>query len=504
MGSVAVGLDRVSRIVGYNILKGNFQNDSPNLPQRIAVLAEANHANQSTLLLTPQEITSARQAGDLFGYGSPIHIKMRILRPFSGDGVGGIKTIVYPQAEAVGATAKIMTITPVGVSTGNGTHLIEIAGRESIDGVSYAVNIAKGDTVAIIAGKIANAINAVLNSPVTATSDTYSVTLTSKWRGLTAQEIGVEVEVGDNALGLSYVVNQTQAGAGTPSIAGALAQFGNVWNTIVDHGYTDASILDALEQFNGIPLQSNPTGRYAGLTWKPFIALFGSILDDPTTITDARLAQVTNALCPAPGSEGLSMEAASNMCVLYAFQAQNNPHLDVSGQSYPDMPTPDSIGSMADYNNRDAFVKKGASTVDLVAGQYQVQDFVTTYHPLGEVPPQYRYCRNLNLDMNVRYGYYLLELVNVIDHAIAKNEDQVSADNVIKPKQWIQVLNDYADDLASRALVVDSPFMQKSITVTIGISNPDRFETFFRYKRSGYARIASTSAEAGFNFGTLN
>lgn len=505
MGSIAVGLDRVSRIVGYNLLKGNFQTTSPNLPHRIAILGEANHANQSTLDLNPKQITSARQAGELYGYGSPIYNIMRILRPVSGDGVGGIPTWVYPQAAAGGAAAKVMTVTPVGVATANGTHYLVIAGRNSLDAVSYALNILKNDTVAIIAQKITDAINNVLGCPVTSTNDTYAATLTSKWKGLTAQGISVTVDVGDATLGLSYVVNQTVAGSGTPSIAAQLLAFGNIWNTIVINSFGAVStIMDALEATNGIPSPTNPTGRYAGTVWKPFIALTGSVVDDPTVITDGRSADVTISICPAPLSAGLPMEAAANMCVLFAIQAQNSPHLDVAGSFYPDMPTPTAIGSMADYNNRDAFVKKGSSTVDLVAGRYQVQDFVTTYHPIGETPPQFRYCRNLNIDWNLRYGYYLLELINVVDHAIAKDNDQVTAASVVKPKQWTQILNDYSDDLVKRALTVDSPFMQKSISVSIGTSNPDRFETQFRYKRSGYARVISTTGEAGFNFGTLN
>jgi hypothetical protein len=262
--------------------------------------------------------------------------------------------------------------------------------------------------------------------------------------------------------------------------------------------------MAALENFNGIPNPTTPTGRYTGIIMKPFIAITGSTLDNPTSITDSRSSNVTIAIAPAPLSAGFAMEAAANMASLHARVTQDTPHLDVNGLSYPDMPTPLAIGTMADYNNRDSYVKKGCSTVDLVAGAYQVQDFVTTYHPAGEVPPQYRYCRNLMLDFNVRYGYYLLEQINVVDHAIAKDSDTVTASNVVKPKQWKGILAGYALDLALRALIADAPFMQNSITVGIGTDNPDRLETFFRYKRTGCVRISSTTAEAGFNFGTAN
>lgn len=505
MGSIssAVGDERVSRIVGYKITKGDFSNTTPNLPQRVAILAEANDANQLTLDLTPTAITSAQQAGQRYGFGSPIYTIMRILRPQSGGGIGGIPTVVYPQEAAVGATAKVLEIEPVGTATANGTHTVVIAGRYAVDSQTYDINISTGDTSADITAKIEDAVNNVLGCPMIGTSTDYAAILTSKWKGLTAEGLSVTVDTNDNDLGITYTVSSTSSGSGTPSISDALDLFGNDWVTIVVNSYgTVTSVMDALEAFNGIPDPDNPTGRFAGIIMKPFIALTGSVADDPSSITDARLDDVTIAICPAPLSAGLPMEAAANMCVLFARQTQDTPNLDVAGRSYADMPTPSVIGSMADYENRDLFVKKGCSTVDLVSGRYQVQDFVTTYHPIGELPPQFRYCRNLMIDFNVRFGYYLLELINVVDHSISNDSDVVSAQSVVKPKQWRQILNKYADDLVLRALVADAAFMQDSIEVGISTTNPDRLETFFRYKRTGFMRIASTTVEAGFNFGT--
>jgi phage tail sheath gpL-like len=504
MASDAVGTERISRIVGYKIKAANFSESTPNLPQRIAIFAEANEANQADLDTDAKNITSAQQAGQLYGFGSPIYHSMRVLRPFSGSGIGGIPTIVYPQAKAVGAAAKVLEITPTGTATGNGTHTISIAGRKGIDGKFYDINIQKGDTTADITAKIEDAINNVLGCPVSATSTDYVTTATTKWKGLTSNEVGITVDTNGNDLGITYAVVVTAAGSGTPSVSSALAQFGNDWNTIVINGYgAHSGTMDLLEAFNGIPDPEDPTGRYAGIIMKPFIALTGSVADDPSSITDARKLNVTIAICPAPGSAGLTIEAAANMALLFGRQAQDTPHLDVAGKYYPDMPVPASIGSMASYENRDLFVKKGCSTVDLVSGRYQVQDFVTTYHPIGENPPQFSYCRNIMIDLNVRFGYYLLELINVVDHAIANDNDTVSASKVVKPKQWKQVVDKYAEDLASRAITVDAPFMQDSINVSIGTTDPNRLETFFRYKRSGFARISSTTAEAGFNFGTL-
>lgn len=504
MASDAVGLERVGKVVGYKITKGNFSEVTPNLPQRVAIFGEANTANQLTMDLNAKEITSAQQAGEEYGYGSPIHIMMRILRPVFGGGIGGIPVIVYPQV-STGAAAKELEITPTGSATGNGTHTLVVAGRRGIDGVNYDINILQGDTPAIISQKITDAFNNVLGCPFSAVASVTESTATSKWQGKTANALSVTVDNNGDDLGVTYAVVSTQSGAGTPGVGAALLTFGNDWNTLVLNSYgTETSVMDALEAFNGIPDPDSPTGRYTGIIMKPFVAITGSVLEDPSAITDPRKSNVTIAIAPAPLSAGLAMEAAANMTLLEARTAQDNPHLDVSSKSYPDMPAASAIGAMSNYDNRDAIVKKGCSTVDLNNGVYVVQDFVTTYHPVGELPPQFRYVRNLVIDFNIRFGYYLLEAINVIDHAIVADNDIVSAQKTIKPKQWKQQMATYFIGLSSRALIVTPQFSADGLIVNISTTNPDRLETFFPYKRSGYVRIASTTVQAGFNFGSIN
>jgi phage tail sheath gpL-like len=504
MASDAVGSERISRVVGYKLTTGDFRTVSPNLPQRIAILAEANFANQGTLDVNAREVKNLKEVGELYGYGSPIYQIMRILRPVTSDGVGGIPTVIYPQAQAVGATSKIVRIIAAGVADGNAVHTIKIAGRDGVDGVFYEINVEEGDTTADISAKINDAVNAVIGSPVSATNYSYESRLETKWKGLTANELVVTVDTGDDDLGLTYTLTTMQAGSGTPSVQAALDQFLTNWNTIVVNGYgLVSSVMNTLENFNGKPSPLNPTGRYTGTMMKPFIAISGSVSEDPSALTDSRKEELTIAVAPAPLSSGFSFEAAANMALLFARVEQDTPHLDVAGKSYADMPTPTDIGDMSDYNSRDVIVKKGCSTVDRVAERYVVQDFVTTYHPDGEVPPQFRYCRNIMLDMNVRFRYYVKEQESVVDKAIAPDDAVINVSGVIKPKQWKGILDQLAEDMERQSLIVDKKFMQDSISVQISSSNPDRLETTFRYKRSGIARISSTTATAGFNFGTV-
>lgn len=501
--STAVGLERRSRVSGYRIKKGFFQETTPNLPQIIAVFGEANDANQGALDITKKEITSAQEAGETYGFGSPIHQIMRILRPVNSVGVGGVPTIVFPQESDAGATATVREWTVTGTATANATHTLVVNGRRSIDFQRYSYNVVSGDTATQIASKIADAINSVLSSPVTATSALGVVTLTTKWKGATSAKTVISVDNQGVSAGLSYSETTSTDGTGTVDLALSFSQFGSDWYTAVINPYDKDLAL--FEQFNGVPFGASPTGRYNAIEFKPFMAYFGSTEDDKdnlATITDAsvRVEQVTNVLCPAPNSSGYPWEAASNVVRLFARKMQDTPHLTINNESYPDMPIPDNgiIGDMSDYNNRDFLVKKGCSTVLLENGAYKVQDLVTTYHPEGETPLQYAYCRNLNIDWNIKDGYSILETINVKDHVLIANNQVSDASKTVKPKQWKSVLFDYFDDLAERAIIREPVFSKDSCLVEVNENNPDRFDTFFRYKRTGIARIESTDVEAGF------
>lgn len=502
--STSVGLDRLSRVSGYTVKKGVFNNDTQNLPQVIAIFGEANTANQSGLTVTKREVTSASEAAELYGYGSPIHSVMRILRPNSGDGVGGIPTVVFPQLTDSGATATTRVWTVVGTATANATHTVVVNGRTNLDFQEYSFDVVVGDTATIVAGKIKDAINSVVSAPCSAANTAGAMTATTKWKGATSAEFNISINYGTNAAGLSYSQTASTNGAGAVDLADSLAQFGDDWYTIVVNPY-GTSKLSQLEQFNGIPNNIAPTGRYAGLIYKPFCAYFGSTLsdkDDLATITNdsARIAQVTNVLCPAPNSLGFTWEAAANVVSLASVVFQNNPNLDVNNLSYPDMPIPVSndSGDFKDYNNRDFLVKKGCSTVILRNGAYVIQDLVTTYHPAGEVPLQFSYPRNLNIDWNISDSYRTLETIYLKDKTLVADNQIVDVDGCIKPSEWKGIVYDLFDGEAEKALINDPSFSKASLRVQISTTNPNRFETAFSYKRTGIARIESTTATAGF------
>lgn len=504
--SDAVSLDRISRAVGYKIEKGFPPVGGVNLPIRIAVLGCANETNEATAPTVATEITSAAKAGEKWGFGSPVHQAMRILRPENSDGVGAIPTYVYSQSKPAGAVAAARSITVAATVTKNTTHTVVVNGRSNVDGSSYAYTVLTTDDADAIALKIVTAINSVLSSPVIALIDgvtSNQVNITSKYAGLISEELEVSVNVADQAAGVTYVIASEVVGAGEHVIG---SPFGSEWNTFVINPYgSTASVLDRLEAINGIPETTSPTGNYTATAFKPFVAYFGSresVAATAKAVVAARTLEVTNAAAPAPNSKGTTVEAAANMGYLAAIVAQYMCNLDCAGQSYPDMPVPSDgdIGDFADYNERDGLAKAGFGTVNLIAEQYQIQDPITTYRPAGETPPQFRYVRDLVLDWNVYYGDRILTDLYVRDKTIVADDQVVVVNGIVKPKMIKGNWASYAADLAARALITDPQFMIDSIQVGINGTNPQRLDKSFRYKRTGTSRIVSTDAEANFTF----
>lgn len=411
------------------------------------------------------------------------------------------------QAQLASAFASLANGATTGAGTGTGTYSGALTG--------FATGTVTSNTVIFTAATVgpSPAGYPVVQSgtgaatTITNTAGTYPVgtlTLTSKWTGLTSADLTAVVDVNGNSAGLTYANTTTTLGSGSPSIATALSQFQSTWYTLVVNSYGTAQLAN-LEAFNGVPDSENPTGQYLPMVFHPFMAFFGStdpVAADLVAITDAagRVSQVTNILCPAPSSGNMPYEVAASMCLLFAVVAQSTPHLTVAGLSYPDITAPASnlIGDLSNYTNRNLLKTKGCSTVTLVNGAYQVQDLVTTYHPTGEVPLIFNEARYLNIDWNVKYGYTLLEIKTLRDKTIIADGQYTTVQDVIRPSDWKAVLFTYFDTLAKLALINDPAFSKTSLVVEIDPNNPNRFNTTFSYKRTGTSEIESTTVTVGF------
>jgi phage tail sheath gpL-like len=221
-------------------------------------------------------------ADSLFGPGS------MLARMFKAWFTTNRSTVLYalpiPEPTGTAATGTITVSTAASVA-GNIYHYIA--------GQRVTTTITASETVTTTATKIAAAINAVPDLPVTATSSAGVVTVTAKWKGVSANDVRCE----DNVLGyyggeqlptgLAFTYSNSgflAGGTGLPDFTTAIARLGDnaykfvalpfndsgtyqLWD--LEYGFSDSGRWGWLRQSYG-QIYSAKRDTYANLlTWGP-------------------------------------------------------------------------------------------------------------------------------------------------------------------------------------------------------------------------------------------
>lgn len=494
--STAVDLSAVARVVGIktefvNLRGGNVVN----LPQRIAVFGQGNSA--ATYSTDKHRVTSATQAAERYGFGSPIHLAMQQLLPSNGDGVGTIPVTIYPLVDGVAATTAAGDITPSGTATKTGAARVIINNKKS-----QTFSIEVGDTATQLTAKIAAAINAILDLPVVATDDSGdgvgAVGIAAKWAGPSGNDLNISIEGGEDT-GVTFAITQPTGGAVNPNIDGALAQIGEVWETLILNCLNIAD-TDILDKF-----QTEGEGRWGPLRRKPFICFTGNTEADVNTaisVPDARKTDRVNSQLVAPGSLDLPFVVAARQLARIAPLAQNNPPHDY-GSRTADGLTPGTDAEQWDYAQRDLAVKGGSSTVEVKDGVVNLSDIVTFYHPSGDPTPAYRYVVDIVKVSNILFNLDLTFANPEWDGAPLIPDDQATTNRTAKkPKMAVAAVAALIDQLALGAFISDPEFAKDNTLAAINDQNPKRLDVATTMKISGNTNIISVDFNWGFFFGT--
>ncbi|MCK5236245.1 MAG: phage tail protein, partial [Deltaproteobacteria bacterium] len=355
----------VARVTGIDVVFKDLRGEGVLfLPQRIAVVGQGNSA--AVYSTDKRQVTSAAEASSLYGSGSPIHQAVLQLLPPNGDGVGTIPVTIFPLEDDGAGAAAVGDITPANAATESASYKVSV---NNIDSEEFVV--APADTVAAIVTTMTAAINAVVEMPVIAADNVTDVTITSKWEGVSANDIVVEV-VGPS-VGVTFGITQPVGGLVNPDITAALAQIGDIWETLVLNclDIADTDTLDIYSTFG--------EGRWGELTKKPLIVFTGNTATTvaaATVVSDARKTDRTNAQLVAPGSNDLPFTVAARQLARIAVIANNNPPHDYGSQSATGL-TPGADGDQWDYTEQDLAVKSGSSTTKVKDGVVDIADVVT-------------------------------------------------------------------------------------------------------------------------------
>jgi phage tail sheath gpL-like len=400
---------------------------------------------------------------------------------------------VYPLDDEVGSVAATGNIVPAGAVTKAGAFIVYM---NNIPSAAFSVAI--GDTVAMITAKMTTAIASALDLPMTAVDGVTDVDLTSKWKGASANGITVEV-VGPTDTGVTYVVTQPSGGLVNPNIDAALAQIGNVWETMVLNclNVTDTATLDKFATAG--------EGRWGALVRKPFMAFSGSTVTSVATaiaIPDARKTDRVNVQLVAPGSKDLPFVVAARQLARIAVLANNNPPHDYGSQQATGL-TPGLDSVQWDYAARDQAVKGGSSTVEVRDGVVNVSDVVTFYHPTGDTTPAYRFAVDVVKVMNILFNTDLIFASADWDGAPLIPDDQPTVNrSAKKPKTAVAAVAAMIDSLGLEAIISDPATAKGTIAAEINSMNPKRLDVVYTVALAGNTNIKSIDFNFGFYFGT--
>lgn len=309
---------------------------------------------------TPTVCTTVAEAAALAGNGSQLYETFRKIRRAAPA------SVIYVAHVPVIGTVPVWTVTVGAVPAAGGGGIIEIAGRR------INVNVAAGDSAAIVAASIAAAVNAWQDPltqaflPVTASATTNVVTLTARHAGTTMNEIEFYIDgsLSGNVFTTAWLtIAQSVVGTGTADVSGALAVLGNLPFHWIVSPFGDATNIAAAKT-----AFSDSTGR-----WSFLQQLYGHYITVSTgstaQLTTFGLAQnddhiTTLGRFPSPTPSWEFLAGLVGRVVPWLSDSTNgNAARNQTGLAAEDVRPPrDPATWPRDYSTRNAFLQSNIST----------------------------------------------------------------------------------------------------------------------------------------------
>lgn len=335
-------------------------------PSRVLIIGAALAAGT---LAAGQVLQIARtdEATALFGQGSIGVEQVRAFRETNRT----TPLFVTALADDAGAVKATGALTLTG-AVGSGTVLrLKIAGRP------VRATLAAGDTLAVMAGKIADAINADANMIVTAAVDGVTaskVNITSRHGGEVGNDIDIRVDLAAQPLpqGLNVEVTAMAGGAGNPDMIPALDAVANDWFTQFQFPWADATNMalvaaDLAARFKAMARMDahafvarrgtfGELGAFGDLTNSPHISALG--------------------LKRSPTSPWVLSAAVAGLA---AFHLTNDPARQLRSLAVTGVDAPDAPDQFTEAE-QDLLLRQGLSTFDALSdGTLTVSRLITTY-----------------------------------------------------------------------------------------------------------------------------
>ena len=484
--STAVPNSSIRSAVGIQTNFKDYRSGVPVLPQRLDVLTMVSTGVTPSAFDDPIQYFNEVSVANDAGFGSPAHLMAIQIFSRFGDNVGGVP-VYFHYVEAGGTdVAATGQIALTGTQTATKEYTI------TINDISATVTIESGDTAAAAATKIKNAIDAVLEMPITTVVSTSDVDLTAKWEGETGNDLTVAIS-GDVA-GITFALTQFTGGTGNGDVTDALASVANDWVTMFVSMFDDSTNLDLI--------QAEGERKWGSLVKLPFINFIGSNETDPTTastLSESRKDDRISSQISAPGAPALPFEIASRAVGLITSRANNQAARAYSGLKLLGL-TAGATSYQWSFTEGDAAEKRGASTSVVKNSVIVLEDILTFYHPDGEVDPGYRYVVDI-----VKLQNIIFTIENKFDSdewvgtTLLDDNDISTQSFVRKPKDAKAALFGLADNWGLLAYITDVDFTKENMQVQKASGVRNRIEAVVPVKLSDTLRQQAYDLNYGFD-----
>ncbi len=316
---------------------------------------------------SPVQVLSADHGVKLFGRGSMLAAMIAGLKGANAY----TETWAVPLADDAEGVAASGALTVTGPATGSGTLALYVAG------VRVRVAVAAADTAAVIATKIAAAIAAEPDLPVTAAVNgavPEKVDLTCRWKGETGNAIDLRLGYYGETLpsGVGVAVTALSGGTANPDLADALAALGDSWWNYLCTPYTDAANMAALEA--ELDARGGPLKMVDGVA---FAALAGSHAAS-TTWGAARNHQAVSCMAMGQSPTPPWTWAAVN-CGVVAYHLDIDPARPLQTLELPGC-LPPAVEDRWTMVERNLLLYSGLATHTVTRdGAVQIERQITTY-----------------------------------------------------------------------------------------------------------------------------
>ena len=452
-------------------------------------------------------ILSAKQAGELFGFGSQLH-RMAIYH-FLITG-GQIPTTALALPAAAGGTAGEKTITFATDVTVAGTYIFRVGSYLTADLIT--INAAVDATPTDIAALLNAAINANENLPFTSTVLVGVVTVVAKTIDVTSDSLSVTVNTAgdesDDAPGaMTVVIVDSVVGAGKSVITSLwtyLSAETTAWITSIIQPYPDTADLDSASAAIGQP--NDQSGLYDPRDYRP-----GSVYTTDTVageaglaaaivLGDARILYAANLRLEAPDYPELGYEIASYVSGAIEVASMNKTASAYTRLNLPELfgpldPTEDWTtfldGGKA-YNNRDAAVKAGLTPIIFLDGVAKPGDVTGFWKPADNQNAPFKFQVNRWKAWNMQNIYNIFlngedqldrPIVNSVA-AVKQSEAAIDTDTIAAGLAQVTGVGE------NFAWLFEAAFTIRNTIVSISTTNPDRFDIIIPIVLSGNNRIS--------------